>query len=87
MLLHAVKILVRSGWRAGEVSPVPVPLSGVQRRLVLVLLLVVPVVVLSVFGSMGVGARVGPGATSLIHDDPLLPTLARDQPALTPEVY
>lgn len=68
MLLHAVRILVRSGWRAGEVSPVPVPLSGVQ-RLVLVLLLVVPIVVLSVFGSVGVRGRVGPGATSVIHDE------------------
>lgn len=76
LLLHAVRILVRSGWRAGEVSPVPVPLSGVRRRrlvLVLVLLLVVPIVVLSVFGSVGVRGRVGPGATSVIHDEPPLP--------------
>lgn len=80
VLLCVVRILLRSGRRTGEMSPVvgirmspvPVPLSRVRCRVILVpVLLGIPVVVLSFFGSVGLMARVGPGATSVIHDDPL----------------
>lgn len=82
ILLYAVRVLVRSGRGAGEMSPVagirmspvPVPLSGVQwwvalLSVLLLLLLKIPVVVLSVFRAVGVIAWVGPGATSVIHDE------------------
>lgn len=79
ILLSAVRILLRSGRRTGELSPVasirmspvPVPLSGVHWWVALVpVLLRIPVVVLSVFGSVGVTARLGPGLrSSVIHDD------------------
>lgn len=72
ILLYAVRMLVRSGRGAGEMSPVagfrmspvPVPLSGVQwwvallsvLLLLLLLLLRIPVVLLSVFRPVGVMA-------------------------------
>lgn len=71
ILLYAVRMLVRSGRGAGEMSPVagfrmspvPVPLSGVQWwvallsvLLLLLLLLRIPVVLLSVFRPVGVMA-------------------------------
>lgn len=90
ILLRVVRILVWSGRRTSEVSPVsgislspvPVPLSGVRWWVALVpVLLSMPVVVLSVFGSVGVTARVGPVVTSVIHD------VTQDQPALATECY
>lgn len=80
VLLAVVMILLRSGRRTRDVrsvagvrvTPVAVPLSGVLWRVVLVpVLLRVPGVALSVFSSVGVTTRVGPGVTSVIHDDPL----------------
>ena len=76
ILLCGVRI--RSSRRAGEmspvsgirVSPVPVPVSGVRWRVALLpVRLRVPVVVLSVFGS--VMAWVGQVVTSVVHVDPL----------------
>lgn len=80
ILLVVVRIRLRSGRRAAELSPVagvlspvPVPLSGEGgwgAALLPVLLRVS--VVLPVFGCLGVTARVIPGGASVIHDDPLL---------------
>lgn len=90
-ILSAVRILLRSGRKIGELSPVagvwmspvPVPLSGVRWWVALVpVLLRIPVVVLSVLCSVGMTARVRLGVTSVIHDDPF----TQDQPTLTPEV-
>lgn len=64
-----------------RISPRPVPLSGARLRVAPVpVRMRVPVVVLSVFRSVGVTAGVGPGLTSVIHGDPF----ARELP-LTPE--
>lgn len=84
VVLSIVRKRLRSGRRTGELSPVAcitvtpvsVPLSWVRRRVGLVLLLlIVPQKAISVFVfvSVGVTARVVPGVTSVIHDDPLLP--------------
>lgn len=82
ILLRAVRILLWSGGRAGEMSPVagimgspvPVPLSGVRWWVGLVpVLLRILVVVLTVLGSVGVVAS---GVTSMIHVD----LLTQDQP-------
>lgn len=71
------RVLVRVLWPADmgpvvliRMSPVPLPLSRVQWWVALIPVLVaIPVVVISVFDSVGVTAGIRPGVTSVIHDE------------------
>lgn len=82
ILLTVVWIKVRCRQREMSIvtgirmAPVPVPLSEVRRWIELVpFLLRVAGVSLSVFCSVGMTAWVRPVVTSVIHDDPLTPTV------------